>query len=161
MDIAAKYKGKTDIKITDNEGKKLTGKDFTVKAGSLSGNTVMAEITGTGNYKGTLKASFKIVKAKSSIKLAAQSKTYTGKKLTYNGKVTKSGSAGKVTYTYYSDAKGKKTVAATKVKDAKVYYVKATLAGDKNHNAATSALVKFTITKAKKPLSLQRLRRKR
>ena len=128
----------------------VSGTDYTVTVptGRKDAGTYTYTITGKGDYKGTVKASFKIEKANSSIKLAEQSKKYTGKALTYSGKVTKTGSTGKVTYTYYSDAKGKKTVKLTSVKAAKVYYVRANLAADKNYKAAKSALVKFTITKA-------------
>ena len=129
----------------------VEGRDYkiTVEGVCKDVGTYNCTVTGIGSYKGSIKTTFKIVKGTSKITLKAQSKTFTGKALKYSGKVTKSGSAGKVTYTYYSDAKGKKTVKAANVKKAGTYYVRATVAADKNFKGATSNLVKFTITKAK------------
>lgn len=92
-------------------------------------------------------ASFAILKDKaaSTIKLAKQTKTYTGKALSYTGKVAKTGSAGKVTFKYYSDAKCTKAVAASKVRDPGVYYVRGTVAADAGHRAATSKAAKLTV----------------
>ena len=95
-----------------------------------------------------------ITKANSSIKLAVQSKVYNGKTQSYSGKVTRNGSTGKITYTYYSDAEGTKVVKPLYVKAAKTYYVRATLAANANYKAAKSALVKFTITKAVNPMTV-------
>ena len=63
--------------------------------------------------------------------------------------MTRSGSGGKVTYRYYSDAACKKEVKAANVKAAGTYYVRATLAADANHNGATSAAARLTIARAK------------
>lgn len=70
--------------------------------------------------------------------------------------VNKSGSTGAVTYTYYTN-EGCTTVTTTASgaasdgaapKNAGDYWVKATLAADSNHNSATSAAKKFTISRA-------------
>jgi hypothetical protein len=96
-----------------------------------------------------------IAPAASTIKLAAQTKTYTGKALAYSGKVTKSGSNGAVTLAYYSDAACKNEVKPANVKTAKTYYVKAIVAANGNYDAATSAAAKFTVAKAANPLKVK------
>ncbi len=76
------------------------------------------------------------------------------KNVTYNGKVQKigtakvTGSTAKVTYKYYSDSKLKKAVAASKVKNAGTYYVRASVAATDDAKAAVSNTVKLTIKKA-------------
>ena len=90
-------------------------------------------------------------KKASSIKLKPQTKAYTGKKLAYTGKVTRSLSKGKVTFKYYKDR------ACTRVatpKAAGTYYVRATMAADALHKAAKSNVVRFTIAKAKNTLAV-------
>ena len=155
------YDGKAKnpgVKSVVVEGQTLVeGTDYTVTApaGRTDAGTYTYTITGKGIYTGKVTASFKLNQAASKITLKAQSKTYTGKALKYTGKVTKSGSTGKVTYTYYSDKAGKKQVKAANVKKAGTYYVRATLKDDKNHKAATSNLVKFTIKKAANTLTLK------
>lgn len=116
---------------------------------------VKATVAADANYDVATSAAVKLTinKVASSIKLATQSKTFTGKALAYSGKVTKTGSAGKVTYKYFSDAKCTKAVKAANVKKAGTYYVKATVAADANYNAATSAAAKFVIAKAKQPMT--------
>ena len=91
-------------------------------------------------------------KEASTITLKPQTKTYTGKKLAYTGKVTRSGSTGKVTYRYYKDRKCTKAAAP---KAAGTYYVRATLAGDAGHKAATSNVVKLTVKKAGNPMAVR------
>lgn len=131
----------------------VAGTDYGVSyKNNVNVGTATVQIAGKGNYQGIATKTFTIAKAASSIKLAAQSKTYTGKALAYTGKVTKSGSAGKVTYKYFLDAKCTKVVKAANVKPAGVYYVKATLAADANHKAATSAAAKLTVNKAAQPM---------
>lgn len=140
----------------------VEGTDYTVTVptGRTDAGTYTYTITGKGSYSGKVTASFKINQAASKISLKAQAKTYNGKAQKYTGKVTKSGSTGKVTYTYYTDAKGTKKVSAAKVKTARTYYVRATLKADKNHKAATSNLVKFTIKKAANTLTLKVTKKK-
>lgn len=126
------------------------GTDYTVKySGNTNAGTGKITLTGKGDYAGSVSKAFTINKASPSISLAAQTATYTGKAIAYSGKVTKKGSSGNVTYSYYSDAACKKAVKAANVKNVGTYYVKATLAADANHNAATSKAVKLTIAKAK------------
>ena len=144
----AKSSGDSRLKVD-----KATGK-VTVAAGTPAGTYslgITAKAAGNANYKTgskTVTATIEVTQATSSIALAAQSKTYTGKALSYTGKVTKSGSTGKVTYKYYSDSACTKEVKAANVKAAGTYYVKATLAADKNYKKATSKAVKLTIAKA-------------
>lgn len=81
----------------------------------------------------------------SSVKLAVQAKTYTGKAMAYTGKVTKSGSTGAVSYRYYKDAKCTKAVAASAVKNSGLYYVKAVVAAKGDYAGAVSKPVKLII----------------
>lgn len=156
------YDGKVKnpgVKSVVLNGKTLVeGTDYTVTvpAGRKNAETYTYTVTGMGAYKGTVKKSFTINRAASSITIKVQTKTFTERALKYSGQVTKKGSSGKVTYTYYSDAKGTKTVKPANVKNAKVYYVKATLAADTNYKAASSNLVKFTISKAKNTLKIKK-----
>ncbi|MBR3314496.1 MAG: hypothetical protein IKG18_10200 [Atopobiaceae bacterium] len=53
---------------------------------------------GCGKYEGQLSKTFTIVKAPSTIGLAAQTKPYTGSALLHSGNVIRTGSAGAVTY---------------------------------------------------------------
>jgi predicted nucleic acid-binding Zn-ribbon protein len=122
--------------------------------------TITVTAAETDNYQRTsAKVALTVNKLASSIKLQAQSKPYTGKAQAYSGKVTKKGSNGAVTYKYFSDAKCTKGVAASKVKAAGTYYVKATLAADGTYAAATSAAVKLIIAKAANPLTLKAVNR--
>ena len=132
------------------------GTDYTVAGTTKATNagTYAVTITGMGAYGGSRKVSYTIAKAKSTISLAAQTKTYTGRALAYSGKVTKKGSKGAVTYAYYSDAACTKTVAAVNVKSARTYYVKGTVKADANHKAATSAAAKFTIAQKAQTISV-------
>ena len=123
----------------------------TVVASPTNAGVYTAYVTGKGKYSSMAKAAagdFTITQASSSIALAGQSKTYTGTALAYTGTVTKSGSTGTVSYAYYSDAGCTKAVAVGDVKNAGVYYVKATLAADDNYKGATSSATKFTINPA-------------
>ena len=117
-------------------------------AGCTDVGTYKYTVTGKEIYDGSVTVSFTINPGESNISATAQVKSFSGKPLAYSGKVKKSGSKGKVTYTYYSDAKGKKTVKPANVKNAGTYYVCAKVAADKNYKEAKSRLVKFTIAKA-------------
>ena len=110
-----------------------------------------------GHWAGEGTTTFKVVvnKASSSIRLGDQTKTYTGGALAYTGAVTRSGSAGALTYVYYRDASCKTVVKAAGVKAAGVYYVKATVAASATHAAATSPAAKFTIAKANNPMTVK------
>lgn len=88
----------------------------------------------------------------STITLEAQTKAYTGKKLAYTGRVTRTFSKGKVAYRYYKD---KACTKAATPKAVGTYYVRATLAGDALHKAATSNVVRLTVKKAKNPMAVR------
>ena len=101
-------------------------------------------------------ATVKTDKATSTISITGNpSKTYDGNAVN-DPAASKSGSAGTVTFTYYTDKDcNNKTTAANGAssngaapKNAGNYWVKATLSGDANHNSATSAAKAFTISKA-------------
>ena len=148
------YNGKAQVGVAAGAGYKLSG---TAKA--TAAGTYTAKATPDANHRwpdgttGAKALTWKVGKAASSVKLAAQTRTYTGKALAYTGKVARSGSAGKVTYRYFSDAKCTKAVKAANVKAAKTYYVRATLAADANHKAATSAAAKLVVAKARNPIA--------
>ena len=111
--------------------------------------------TPTGNYKfNTSYGTFKIKAADSSISITGDpSKTYDGN-VVADPTVSKSGSTGSVSYTYYTDAAcNTKTTTASGAasdgaapKNAGDYWVKATLAADSNYGSATSAAKAFTIS---------------
>lgn len=132
------------------------GADYDVTyADNVAVGKASAIVTGRNGYEGSQTVAFTIKRASSTIKLKAQTKTYTGKAMPYSGKVSRTGSRGKVTYRYYSDAGCTKAVAASKVKDTGTYYVRATVAKDGNYCAATSAAAKFTIAKAKNTITVK------
>ncbi|MBO7674347.1 MAG: BspA family leucine-rich repeat surface protein [Atopobiaceae bacterium] len=138
----------------------VAGTDYDVSyADNVGAGTATVTVTGKGGYEGTAQGTFAIAKAASSVSLAAQTKTYTGKALAYGGKVTRSGSAGAITYRYYSDAGCTKAVKASSVKGAGTYYVRATVAADANHKAATSAAAKLVVKRAANPLSVKAVAR--
>ena len=103
-----------------------------------------------GSYNFTIKA------GTSSISITGDlSKPYDGN-VVADPAVSKSGSTGAVTYTYYTN-EGCTTVTTTESgaasngaapKNAGDYWVKATLAADSNYGSATSAAKKFTISRA-------------
>ena len=111
--------------------------------------------TPTGNYKfNTSYGTFKIKAADSSISITGDpSKTYDGNVVT-DPAVSKSGSTGAVTYTYYTDAAcTTKTTTASGAasdgaapKNAGDYWVKATVPADGSYGSATSDAKKFTIS---------------
>ncbi|MBR3328016.1 MAG: hypothetical protein IKG22_11915 [Atopobiaceae bacterium] len=100
------------------------------------------------NLTGTKNVDFVITKALSSISIEDQTKTYTGKAVVYDAKPTTSGSLGEVTYAYFHDEQCLMPVDAAYVKNAGTYYVRATLAGDSNHEGAESNVAKLTIAPA-------------
>lgn len=159
------YNGKTQRPtVTVKVGtKKLTsGSDYSVKYGNIvskAAGTYKITITGKGNYTGKKVVSYTIKKAASSIKIARQTKSYTGAKIAYSGKVTKTGSAGLVTFSYYSNAAGTKAVRASAVKAVGVYYVRASLAADANHKAAKSNVVTLKIVKGANTLTVKAAKR--
>ena len=108
-----------------------------------------------GNYSFTAGSyTFDIKAGTSSISITGDpGKTYDGNAVD-NPAVSKSGSTGAVTYTYYTDAActTKTTTASgaasdgTAPKNAGDYWVQATLAADSNYGSATSIAKKFTIS---------------
>ena len=107
---------------------------------------VKAAVAADGSYAAATSKAAKLVigKAASKVELPDKSATYTGKRVSMDGAKV-AGSTGKVTYAYYSDAKCKRKLAASKVKAVGAYYVKATVAADANHRAATSAAARLTV----------------
>ena len=109
-----------------------------------------------GNYSFTAGSyTFDIKAGTSSISITGDpGKTYDGNAVD-NPAVSKSGSTGAVTYTYYTDAAcTTKTTTASGAasdgaapKNAGDYWVKATLAADSNYGSATSVARKFTISR--------------
>lgn len=121
---------------------------------------VKAAVASDGNYHAVTSPAAKIVikEAASEITLKAKKAAYTGKAISIN-KAEVKGSTGKVTYTYYTNAKctkktKKKTSGASKTgaapKKAGTYYVKASVEADGNCLAATSKAVKLVIKKSSK-----------
>ena len=117
---------------------------------------VMATVAADANHDGATSEVAKLVisKAASTVALKDKSATYTGKAVKMSGAVVK-GSTGKVTYKYFADAECTKEVAASKVVNAKTYYVKATVAADANYNGATSEAAKLVIKKAASAITLK------
>ncbi len=138
------YNGKAQTPAVAVEGLTLN-KDYKVTyKNNVNAGKATATITGIGSYEGTKTVTFTIKKAASSVSLKAKTAAYTGKNIAV-AKATVKGSKGKVTYTYYSDAKCTKKATP---KNAGTYYVKASVAADSNYNGATSKAVKLTIKKA-------------
>lgn len=76
-----------------------------------------------------------------------QGKPYDGQAVSNPTDITKTGSAGAVTFAYY-DNEACTTPLSEVPKNAGNYWVKATVAGDESHEGATSAAKAFTIEKA-------------
>ena len=129
--------------------KKLSGAP--VNAGTYY---VKASVAADANYNAATSSAVKLViaKAASTITLKAKTAVYNGKTININ-KATVKGSNGKITYTYYSDAKCTKKV--TKHINAGTYYVKATVAANANYKAATSKAVKLVIKKAAQKITVK------
>ncbi|MCI9470834.1 MAG: hypothetical protein HFH56_06420 [Lachnospiraceae bacterium] len=112
------------------------------------GKTQITVISGeTDHYAGGSASMWLTVdKAKSSIALKEKTVTYDGRVVKIQA-ASVIGSSGQVTYQYYSDKACKKKLSGAP-KNAGVYYVKATVAADRDHQAATSLPVRLTIKKA-------------
>ena len=145
---------------TDNYGDELVlNQDYKITKYENNTNVgtgkIFIEPLANGNYSFTAGSyTFTIKAGTSSISITGDpSKTYDGNVVT-DPAVSKSGSTGAVTYTYYTDdACTTKTTTASGAasdgaapKNAGDYWVKATLAADSNHSSATSAAKKFTIS---------------
>ncbi|MDO8965268.1 S-layer family protein, partial [Algoriphagus sp.] len=111
---------------------------------------VTATLAGDANYNGAVSAplAFSIAKAGSTISVDAAGP------FTYNtnpqgpDQVTKSGSAGAVTFSYVGVSGTTYAASSTKPTNAGSYEVTATLAGDDNYNGAVSVPLAFSIAKA-------------
>ena len=144
---------------TDNYGDELVlNQDYKIKKYEDNTNVgpgkIYIEPLANGNYSFTAGSyTFTIKAGTSSISITGDpSKTYDGNVVT-DPAVSKSGSTGAVTYTYYTDAActTKTTTASgaasdgTAPKNAGDYWVQATLAADSNYGSATSVAKAFTI----------------
>ena len=133
-----------DYEITKYEGNTNVG----------TGKIFIAPLT-NGNYSFTAGSyTFDIKAGTSSISITGDpGKTYDGNAVA-DPAVSKSGSTGAVTYTYYTDAActTKTTTASGAVSDGAApknagdYWVEATLAADSSYGSATSIAKKFTIS---------------
>ena len=145
---------------TDNHGDALVlNQDYKITKYEDNTNVgtgkIFIEPLANGNYSFTAGSyTFTIKAGTSSISITGDpSKPYDGTAVT-DPTVSKSGSTGAVTYTYYTneDCTTKTTTASGAVSDGAApknagdYWVKATLAADSNHDSATSAAKKFTIS---------------
>lgn len=130
---------------------------FTVKAnGKATGNVAVGIKEdfdfGDTNYETVTpkitSAPVKITLPASTIKINSyQGKPYDGQAVSDPTDITKTGSAGAVTFAYY-DNEACTTPLSEVPKNAGNYWVKATIAGDESHEGATSAAKAFTIEKA-------------
>lgn len=152
---------KPAVTVTGDSGKTLVkDKDYTVDYGAndtvgTTAGSVTVKAKPGGNYTfGDKTVNFTIVAGTSTISITGDpSKTYDGNAVT-NPTVSKSGSGGAVSYTYYIDEgcttetnnanNGAASDGATP-KNAGDYWVKATLAADSNYGSASDAK-KFTIS---------------
>lgn len=145
---------------TDNYGDELVlNQDYKITKYENNTNVgtgkIFIEPLANGNYSFTAGSyTFTIKAGTSSISITGDpSKTYDGNVVT-DPAVSKSGSTGAVTYTYYTDAAcTTKTTTASGAasdgaapKNAGDYWVVAAVAASANYNAATSAAKKFTIS---------------
>lgn len=154
----------TYIYYTDSTCKNKTTKanSGAVSVGAAPKNAgtyyVRASVTEDSNHTGAVSNTAKLVIKKSSptVRLKAKTAVYTGKAIAV-GKATVTGSAGTVTYTYYTDAKCTKKTSKSKdgassagkaPKNVGTYYVRAKAAANTNCSAATSNIVKLVIKKA-------------
>ena len=132
---------------------------------------VKATVAADANHTAKTSAAVKLVikKAASTITLKAKTANYTGKAIKIAA-ATKTGSTGKVTYTYYTNSGC--TVKTTKANsgaaatggapvNAGTYYVKATVAADANHTAKTSAAVKLVIKKVSNKITASNFTKKK
>ena len=115
--------------------------------------TIAAEDDDAETYESNT-AKLVINKAVPTIKLAAKTVTYNGKAVASNKAVVSGTPVKTVTYAYYTDSSCKKSVAASAVKNAGTYYVKATIAADANHTSA-SVVARITIKKAAQTLKVK------
>lgn len=136
---------KTELSYASDNTKVATVNEsgkVTIKGAGTANITITAAASGVYN-EAVKTVKVKVNKAASTVTIKSSVK-YTGKAV--SGLATVKGSKGKVTYTYYSDSKGKKKISAPK--SVGTYYVKAAVAADANYKSVTSKITKFKITKA-------------
>ncbi len=142
----------------------LTWKSSDTKVAKVD---AIGTVTFTGKGKVKITVSTKYLTSSMDIKVSASKKDselkatkitlknkyaiYTGKAIQI-GKAKVTGSKGKVTYTYYTDAKCKKKLKGYP-KKLGTYYVRATVAETKTHEGATSNIAKLVIRK-KNPVTV-------
>lgn len=116
---------------------------------------VKAFVAEDDNYKSAESKAVKLIisKAKTTVKLQAKTVTYTGKAVAI-GAASVEGSKGTVAYAYYKDKNCTKTVKTGDVMNAGTYYVKATVAEDKNYKSGASNVAKLVIKKAGQTLKV-------
>lgn len=138
---------------TDNVSYKA-GTIFTVKFKvKATGNIefkLYEDTAGTNAYKSDSVEVKNVTATKpaSTIKINSyQGKTYDGQAVSDPTDITKTGSAGEVTFAYYDNEAGEKPLGEAP-KNVGNYWVKATVAGDESYEGATSAAKAFTIEKA-------------
>ena len=151
------YTDKEQVSVAAGAGYELSCTASATNAGSYTAiatpdaNHCWADCT-----TGPREVRWSIAKAASSIKLADQTVTYTGKAIAYSGEVTRTGSAGGVTLAYYSDASCTQAVAAANVKvtvkqgtKKGTYTIKIKVAakGNKNYKAGSKTVTCTVVVK--------------
>ena len=138
--------GNTKIAKTDTKGKvSFVGSGNVTITGKTKYYQTSVKIKVKDNGKTSTKKSSKVV-------LKDKYAIYTGKAIKI-GKAKVTGSKGKVTYTYYTDAKCKKKL-KNYPKKVGTYYVRAKVAATSTHKSAQSNIAKLVIQK-KNPMTVK------
>lgn len=138
--------GNTKIAKTDAKGKvSFVGSGNVTITGKTKYYQTSVKIKVKDNGKTSTKKSSKVV-------LKDKYAIYTGKAIKI-GKAKVTGSKGKVTYTYYTDAKCKKKL-KNYPKKVGTYYVRAKVAATSTHKSAQSNIAKLVIQK-KNPMTVK------
>ncbi|MBS5673815.1 MAG: leucine-rich repeat protein, partial [Lachnospiraceae bacterium] len=138
--------GNTKIAKTDAKGKvSFVGSGNVTITGKTKYYQTSVKIKVKDNGKTSTKKSSKVV-------LKDKYAIYTGKAIKI-GKAKATGSKGKVTYTYYTDAKCKKKL-KNYPKKVGTYYVRAKVAATSTHKSAQSNIAKLVIQK-KNPMTVK------
>ena len=153
------------VKVGSDETPLTEGTDYIVTYYVVTGETrteiteiknmaiYNVEVTGKGNYSGTITKIFLVTQADPTVTVTPGNIVYDGAAVDASDFAVTSDSTGDVTLTYYSDAEGQSEIEAPK--DAGTYYVKATVKKTNNYNAASSALTEFSIAKKEVKLTLR------
>lgn len=154
----------TDKKCTKKTSKSKSGASGSGKAPKYIGTYyVKAKVAANENCYSAASSAVKLVITKGTPKVTLKEKTaaYTGKAISI-GKASVTSGAGKITYTYYTDAKCTKKTSKSKngasgsgkaPKYAGIYYVRASVASNSNYKSAKSSAVKLTIKPGRAALS--------